>query len=98
MRSCFNLRCDREITAPDRGKQFLAGLHRTFCPAMLLRLEAIHINGQFGWCDEIGQKHKLPALQLGTVAEVQVFRQRIVLPSSGGLDACAAPDAGSSIE
>src|SRR6266542_3652585 len=43
----------RKPTAPDRGQQFFTGLHRTLGPAMLLRLETIHVHRQLRRSDHI---------------------------------------------
>src|SRR5438552_12467614 len=43
----------RKLTAPDRGQQFLARLDRTLGPAMLLRLETVHVHGQLRRSDHV---------------------------------------------
>ena len=65
---------------------------------MLLRLEAVHVHGQFGGRDEIGQEDEAPALELRAVAEVEILGQRVVLPAAGVLDAGAPPEAGRAVE
>ena len=45
-----------------------------------------------------GQKDELPAGHLRAIAQVEVFRQRIVLPATGFFDAGAAPEAGGAVE
>ena len=89
------LRVDGEMERSLRqivGKQLLAGLDRAFCPAMLLRLEAIHVHRQLGWRNDVRQEDEPPAGQLRAVAQVQVFRQGIVLPAACFFDAGTPPE------
>jgi hypothetical protein len=53
---------------------------------MRLLLEADHFRRKLGRGAELGQVDKLPALDLGAVAEVQVFGERVVLPAAGIVD------------
>src|SRR5882724_9195646 len=78
----FELDRKRKLAAPDRGQQLLAGLNRTFRPAMLLRLEAVHVHRQLGWSDNICKINKLPAHELGAITKVEILAQRISLPPS----------------
>src|SRR6185503_14189311 len=48
--------------------------------------------------DEIGEEVEAPATQLGAVAQVEVFRQRVVLPAARIDDGGPAPDARRSVE
>src|SRR5207248_6772542 len=43
----FELNRERKAAAPDRGQQFFTSLNGAFRPAMLLRLEAVHVYRQF---------------------------------------------------
>jgi len=79
-------------TSPDRREHFFGRLYRAHGPAVLLSLERVDIHRQFRRADHLGQKHKPPALHLRTVREVQVFRQRIVLPAAGVRDGRTPPD------
>src|SRR5438132_14302762 len=45
MTSGFDLDRERKAAAPDRGQQFFTSLNGAFGPAMLLRLEAVHVYG-----------------------------------------------------
>src|SRR5207302_10845341 len=63
-----------------------------------LRFEAVYFDRQFGWRDHIGKKHELPALKLRAVAEIEIFRERVVLPAATGVDARAAPNTRSAVE
>ena len=44
------------------------------------------------------QVAKLPALELGAVAQVRVLGEGVVLPAAGLLDGAAAPHAGGAVE
>src|SRR4029077_8343092 len=65
---------------------------------MLLRLKAVHIDRKFGGHDHIGKVNKLPAFQLCTVAEIEIFGERVMLPASGIGNARLSPDACGSIK
>ncbi len=54
--------------------------------------------GKLGGGDEIGEEDEAPALELRTVAEIEVFGEGIVLPAAGVFDAGAAPEAGGAVE
>ena len=88
----------RLIAAPEWDEQFFACLDAAFGPSMLLRLEAVHIDGQFGGGDDVVEEMEAPSFHLGAVAEVEVLGQGVVLPSSGVHDAGFAPDTGGSIK
>ena len=82
----------------DAGQQLDAGLGAALGPAVGLLLEADHLRRQLGRGRVLGQVDELPALELGPVAQVQVFGQRVVLPAAGVVDRGAAPDAGGAVE
>jgi len=82
----------------DRGQHFAAGLDRALGPAVLLRLERVHLDRQLGRRHQVRQEHELPAARLGAVAEVEVLGQRVVLPAAGIDDGGAAPDPGGAVE
>src|SRR5438093_12285254 len=88
----FDLDWKRKLAAPDRRQQFLARLDRTFSPAVLLGLEAIHVDRQLGWRNNICKIDKFPANKLGAIAKVEVFAQRICLPSYTLLDTRTLPE------
>src|SRR5260370_33339926 len=85
-------------TPPNRGQQFFASLDGSLCPAMLLRLESVHVHWKLSGSHNIGQKNKFPALELSPIAKIEIFREGIVLPASAFFDPCAPPEAGGSIE
>ena len=62
-----------EPAGPDCGQQFLARLDRTLGPAMLLRLETVHIYWQFRRRNDIGKINKLPAGELSAITQVEIF-------------------------
>src|SRR4051812_48546079 len=65
---------------------------------MLLGFEAIHINRQLGRCDDIGKEDEFPSGKLRAITQVEIFRERIVLPASCFFDARPPPQARSAIE
>ena len=81
-----------------RGSSLRAGLDRALGPAVLLRLEGVHLDRHFGGRDEVRHEQELPALELRAVAEVEVLGERIVLPAARVGDHLAAPDAGGAVE
>src|SRR6266566_5360145 len=94
----FDLDWKRKLSAPDRRQQFLARLDRTFSPAVLLGLEAIHVDRQLGWRNNICKIDKFPANKLGAIAKVEVFAERISLPASTLLDTGTPPETRGPIE
>ena len=76
--------------AENPRQQLETRLHRALGPAVLLRLEGVHLHRHFGRGDEVGQEDELPALQLRAVAQVEIFGQRVVLPAAGIVDGRAA--------
>src|SRR4051794_10061266 len=65
---------------------------------MLLGFETVHVHGQLGGRDDVGQKNKFPTRQLGAVTKVQIFGQRIVLPAPRFIDAGTSPEASGSLK
>src|SRR5215472_9139498 len=98
MSRCFELNRKRKLAAPDCRQQLLARLNRTFGPAMLLRLEAVHVHRQLGGSDHIRKVNEFPARELGAIAKVEILAQRVRLPASALLDARTSPETGSPIE
>ncbi len=94
----FELEVKWKRAAPDGRQELLAGLDRAFGPAMLLRLEAIHVHRQLGGGNDIWQKDELPAGQLRAITQIEVLRQRIVLPAPSLFDARAAPEPRGAVE
>src|SRR5215831_52990 len=89
---------ERQPTAPDARQQFLARLNRTLGPAMLLRLEAIHVHRQLRRSYHIGEINEFPPRQLSPIAQIEVFAQGIILPASALLDAGTPPQPGRPIK
>src|SRR5579859_70284 len=94
----LNLRAQREVTLEDAREDLLGSLDEPFGPAGLLRLKGGHLNGYFGWADNILQIDELPALHLRAVAEVGVFGESVMLPAASLLDCLASPHPGGSVE
>src|SRR5216110_962471 len=65
---------------------------------MLLGFKPIHIDGKLGGSYNIGQKNEFPARELRAIAKIEIFTQRVMLPSPAFLDARASPEAGRSVE
>ena len=65
---------------------------------MLLRLESVHVHWKLSGGHNIGQKNKLPAPELSTIAKIEIFSKGIVLPASAFFDTCAPPKASGPIE
>ena len=82
----LDLDLERQIRAQDRRQQLAAGLDRALGPAVLLRLEGVHLDRHFGRRDEVGQEDELPAAQLRAVAQVEILGQRVVLPAARVVD------------
>src|SRR5947208_32128 len=82
----------REVAPPDAGQQFFASLDGPLGPAMLLRLETVHIHRQLGRSDHVGQINKFPARELRAIAKIQDFAERISLTASTLLDTRTPPE------
>src|SRR5262245_45428840 len=65
---------------------------------MLLRLEAVHFDGDFGRRDDTRDEHESPAAKLRPVAEIEVFGQRVMLPPARFVYGGASPDPGRAVE
>jgi hypothetical protein len=87
MRRRLDFDRDWKVAPPNGRKQFLAGLDRTLRPAMLLRLEAVHIHRELRRCDHVGKEDELPARELRAITQIQIFGQCVMLPPSGLVDA-----------
>ena len=94
----FQFGMQRCRAAPDLTEHFFANLDGALGPAMLLRLESVHVRRQFRGDDDVIQINEAPALQLGAVGEVEILRQRIMLPATSVLNGGAAPEAGGAVE
>jgi outer membrane protein TolC len=64
----------------------------------LLSFKGLDFYRQLGRYCQTGNEHKLPSLHLCAIAEVEVFGQRIVFPSSGFLDGFPPKDSRRAIE
>jgi hypothetical protein len=65
---------------------------------MLLRFEAIHIDWQFSRRDDIRQKNEFPTDELGAIAQIEIFGERVVLPAAGIDNARFSPEPSRAIE
>ena len=88
----------RNRRSPHARQQLLRSLQRAFCPAELLPPIRRHARWQLAGHREVGEKMRRPACEVGAIAQVEVFRQRIVLPTARRLDGLAPPDAASPVE
>jgi hypothetical protein len=98
MEKSFGLHAKRYWRAQDAGKELSAGLDRTLRPAVLLRLERVHLHRHLCGGDDVRDEHEAPAAELSTVAEIEIFRERIVLPASGVGNGGPTPNACSAVE
>ena len=83
----FSFNCEWKIAPPDPRQQLLARLNGAFGPAVLLRLETIHVHRQLRRRDNVGKENKFPSHQLRAITQIEIFTQRVVLPAAGFLDA-----------
>ena len=97
-KNASTLTAERLVRPQDARQQLHAGLDGALRPAVLLRLEGVHLDRHFRRGDDVGQEHEPPAAQLRAVAEVEVLGQRVVLPSAGVGDRFTAPDARGAVE
>src|SRR5207302_6585363 len=88
----------RQLAPPNFRQKFYAGLNGAFRPTMLLRLEAIHIDRQFCRGHNVGEENKFPARQLRAITQIQILRQRVVLPATSLFNARFSPEPGRSVE
>ena len=65
---------------------------------MLLALEGIHFDRQFGGDDEILEVDTRPALELGAVGQVRILGDSVVFPAARVSDGGHAPHAGRAAE
>ena len=93
MKEGFGLDAKRQVGAQNARQQLAAGLNRALRPAVLLRLERVHLHRHFRRRDEIRHEHELPAPELRAITEVEVLGERVVLPAARIIDRRAAPDA-----
>src|SRR3954452_8291122 len=98
MRGRFDFDHQRERAAPDRGQELLARLNGALRPAMLLRFESVHVDGQFSRGDHVGKENEFPAGELGAVTQVKIFGQRVVLPATSFIDARPTPETGGAVK
>ena len=94
----LGLHAERLIRLQDARQELAAGLDRALRPAVLLRLEGVHLDRKLGRHDDVRQEVELPAAQLRAVAEVEILGQRVVLPAAAVNDRGAAPDARGAVE
>src|SRR6185295_8596239 len=94
----FRLYFERLIRLQDARHQLHERLDRSLRPAMLLRLEGVHLDREFRGRDVILDENELPAAKLGAVAEIEIFGQCVVLPAAAVSNGILAPDAGGAVE
>ncbi len=67
--------------------------HRACC-----RLNALIWGRQLGRSDNVGYVSDAPAAQLSAIAEIEILRQRVPLPSTGVANALTPPHASAPVE
>ena len=98
MKKRLCLDAKRQIGTQNRRQYLPAGLDRSFGPAVLLRLEGVHLDGHFSWRDQVREKDELPPAQLSAIAQIQILGQRVVLPAAGIRNRRPSPDPCRAIE
>ena len=83
----LQLHGQRSGGAPDLGKELPRDLDRALHPTVLLRLERVHLDRKLGRAAHLRREDEPPSAELGPVAEVEILRQRIGLPSARVHDA-----------
>ncbi len=94
----FRLDSDRLVRPQDARQELHAGLDGAFGPAMLLRLEGIHLDRHFRRRHDVRQEDEAPAEELRAVTEVEILGQGVVLPSAGVVDRVTPPDPRCAVE
>src|SRR5207237_77880 len=98
MEEGFDLYFPRKRASENTGKQLDCGLNQSFRPPGLLAFEGIHFNGEFGRTNDMRQIQKLPASHLRAIAEIRIFCQRVMLPSTGRFNRFSPPDSCCAVE
>src|SRR5437016_13194804 len=98
MEEGLDLDFPRQLASENSRKQFDGGLNQAFRPSCLLALERIHLNRKLGGANYVRQIKEFPSGHLGAIAEIGVFRQRIVLPAAGPFNCSPPPDPCRSVE
>jgi len=94
----LDLQAQGDVAAPHVAEGLFAHLDGALGPAVLLALEAVHVRRELGGDDDVLEVDEFPAFELRAVAEVQIFREGVVLPAAAGFDGGPAPDAGGAVE
>lgn len=80
-----------QMTPAERGRKLDQALGGSGGPTGLLPLKGRGLRWELGRRLDLGQVEGLPASELGTEAEVEVFGQRVALPAAGCCDGLTAP-------
>src|SRR5205814_4025972 len=88
----------RQLTQPNFRQQLFTSMDGYFRPTMLLGLEAIHIDRKFRRGHNVGKENKFPPRQLRAITQIQILRQRVVLPAARLFNARFSPEPGCSVE
>ncbi len=89
-----------QLAGPDAPARLAQGLHAALGPAKLLSFVGRKLNRNLGRGDHVVVIEGAPAGQLGAIAQIQIFAERILLPATGGwiFDAGPSPDPGGAVE
>src|SRR4051812_10438681 len=98
MEKRLSFHAERNVGSQNFRQELPARLDRTLRPAMLLRLERVHLDRNLRRRDDIGQEDEPPASELGAIAQIEIFGQRVVLPAAGVGDDDASPDTCGAVE
>ena len=89
---------ERNPRTPDSRQQLSRDLRHALAPPILLCLEGANVERQLGRDDDVGPVDEAPPVELGSIAQVEVFRERIGLPPARPADRVESPNARRAVE
>src|SRR3990167_1888874 len=98
MQRSLDLYLQRNLRLPNLPQKFSPDFKRAFRPSELLRFKSPHITRQFLRHHIIRKKNKFPALELGTITQIQIFTKRVGLPPPRTFNRRSPPHAGASVK
>src|SRR5271166_144344 len=94
----FGFLAPGNIGLQDTAQQLDGDLRETLGPAGLLHLKTVSLDRQFRRAFDRGHVDKTPAFQLGAIAEIGIFGERIVLPAARIFYHASAEDSRCAVE
>ena len=98
MDGALELDAPRLGRAPEAAQHLKGGLGGAPGPAELLGAQGVEVHRQLGGRLDVEEEAELPAVELGAIAQVQVFGERVALPAASVVDALASPHPGGAVE